>query len=180
MGMTNSFSINWGVVAEGGDFSAGWQAYALWPAPVNDDECFHDAGYSDFQSEDENYSEAHWDEQAGIFHRRLIDLLQGMGEAQLLSKPLLKPRSIARFWRVEEPLLLSEQLEWPLIDDNLPDARVRFGQLAELRTGNGHRLYWLGLSPDSPLNFTGVLVATAKGWPRRRVQLDWAKLSPAG
>lgn len=176
--MTNSFSINWGVVACGGDFPDGWQTYALWPAPVNDDTCFLHAGYGDFQSQDENYSEVYWEEQAGIFHQRLIALLQGIGRAELLSKPLSKRRGLMGFWARREPLPLPEQLEWPLVDDNLPSARVRFGQVAELRTGDGHRLYWLALSPESPLNFTGVLVATTQGWPRRCVQLDWEKLSP--
>ena len=174
--MGNSFSINWGIVPDGGDFPAGWQTYALWPAPVNDDECFWHAGYSDFQSEDENYSEAYWDEQAEILHRRLIEVLQGMGDAQLLSKPLLKQRSVLRFWQPDEALPLIEQLKLPLFDDSLPTAKVRFGQVAELRVGNGHCLYWLGLSPESPLDFTGVMAEAAKGWPRSCVQLDWSRL----
>lgn len=174
--MANSFSVNWGVVEEGRDFPNGWQVYALWPAPVNDDECFRHAGYTDFQSEDENYSEAYWDEQAGVLHQRLIAVLSGLGEPILMSQPLRKQRGLARFWLQGEPLPLAEQLELPVCDDNLPDARVCFGQVAELRTGNGHRLYWVALSPESPLNITGILVAIAKGWPRRCVQLDWSKL----
>ncbi len=174
--MVNSFSINWGTVVDGGDFPAGWQVYALWPAPVNDDVCFKDAGYNDFQSDDENYSEAYWDAQAEILHQRLIRTLSDLGEPALLSKPLLGKRSLSRFWKPGESLPLAEQLNWPACHDSLPLAVVRFGEVAELRMGNGHRLYWIGLSPESPLNFTGVLLAVAKGWPRRCVQLDWNRL----
>lgn len=174
--MSNSFSINWGTVNESGDFPPGWQVYALWPSPVNDDVCFKEAGYNDFQSEDENYSEAYWDEQASVLHQRLLDVLCELGKPVLLNKPLLKQRSLANFWKSDEPLPLTEQLDFPICDDNLPFAKVRFAQVAELRTGKGHRLYWIGLSPESPLNFTGVLLAAAKGWPRRCVQLDWSKL----
>lgn len=174
--MAFSFSINWGRVEESGDFPGGWQVYALWPAPVNDDECFWLAGYADFQSEDENFSETYWDEQARILHQRLIAALCGLGGPRLISKPLRKQRSIAKFWSQGDSLSLTEQLELPLYDDNLPQARASFGQVAELRTGNGHHLYWVALSPESPLNFTGVLAAVAKGWPRRCVQLDWSKL----
>lgn len=174
--MGNSFSVNWGGGIEGRNFPTGWRVYALWPAPVNDDECFRQAGYNDFQSDDDNYSEAYWDEQAAILHQRLIGVLLGMGKAKLLSKSLCGQRTMARFWQLGEPLPLIEQLALPTWQDNLPETRVRFGEVAELRTGKGHKLYWIGLSPESPLNFTGILVVAAKSWPRRCVQLDWGKL----
>lgn len=174
--MKNSFSINWGTVADSGDFPTGWQLYALWPAPVNDDVCFKAAGYNNFQSDDENYSEAYWDEQAEILHLRIIEVLSGLGETVLLSKPLLGKRILSKFWKPRDSLPLAEQLNWPVCHDSLPPARVRFGEVAELSVGNGHRLYWIGLSPESPLNFTAVLLAVAKGWPRRCIQLDWNKL----
>ncbi|MDD5612578.1 MAG: hypothetical protein PHF75_06025, partial [Gallionella sp.] len=167
---------NGGMAQQGGYFPPGWLVYALWPAPVNDDECFHKAGYNDFQSQDEHYCEAHWEQQANILHQRLIEVMEAMGQAELLNKPLFKQRTIAGFWTGRKPLPLTEQLWWPLIEDNVPEASVRFGQFVQLRTGNGHHLYWLALSPDAPLNFTGVLQSVAQGWPRRCVQLDWGKL----
>ncbi|MDD4930160.1 MAG: hypothetical protein PHP85_12910 [Gallionella sp.] len=174
--MNNSFAINWGTVADGGRYPSGWQVYALWPAPVNDDECFKAAGFFDFQSMDENYSEAYWDEQAEILQQRLVEVFVGLGKPALLSKPLCAGRRLLNFWTSCKPLPLSDQLNWPALDDNLPQAVVRFGELAEVRTGNGHRLYWIALSPDCPLNFTGILLVLAKGWPRRCVQLDWTRL----
>lgn len=64
--MEHSFSINWGEVPAGGEFPAGWRIYALWPAPVNEDVCFAEAGFTHFQYEDELWSEPHWDAQAEI------------------------------------------------------------------------------------------------------------------
>ncbi|MDD5059451.1 MAG: hypothetical protein PHQ60_16460 [Sideroxydans sp.] len=174
--MEHSFSINWGEVSASGEFPHGWQIFALWPAPVNEDECFAAAGFTHFKYEDEGWSEQHWDEQAEILQQRLLAAFSALASPALLGEPLRGKRSMLRFWQPGEPLPLAEQLRWPILHDSLPEVAIRFGDAAELRAGSGHELYWIGLSPHSPLSFDALLAQVAIGWPVKQVQLDWSKL----
>lgn len=170
--MTHSFSIHWGSVSSG----ANKQVYALWPAPVKEDECFAEAGVTHFQYDDENWSEQHWDKQADILQQRLIAVFSSLGTPTLLSEPLLAKRSFLDFWKPGKPLPLNKQLRWPILDDNLPEVIIRFGDAVELRAGSGHELYWISFSSGCPLSFDQVLAQIAGSWPTAQVQLDWNKL----
>jgi len=174
--MEHSFLINWGEVHGGGEFPAGWKSYALWPAPVNEDECFAEAGFTHFKYEDEQWSEPHWDAQAEILQLRLLEVLATIGAPVVLSTPLLAQRALATFWQPGEPLPLLDQLRLPIQEDSLPEVVLRFGEVLELRAGAGHELYWIALSPDCPLSFDRLLAQLAVGWPVQQVQLDWSKL----
>lgn len=174
--MAHSFSINWGTVSQNGEFPAGWKTFALWPAPVNEDECFAAAGFTHFQYEDEGWSEAHWDEQAEVLQQRLLGIFSALGSPALLGEPLREKRAMLRWWQPGPPLPLIKQLRWPILQDSLPPVAIRFGNIAELRAGSGHELYWLGLSPHCPASFSDLLVQIAAGWPLKQVQLDWSKL----
>jgi hypothetical protein len=85
-----------------------------------------------------------------------------------------------RFWKQGESLSLIEQLSWPVLNDSLPEVVIGFGEAAELRTGSGHELYWIGLGQDSQVSFDTLLAEIAKGWPVERVQLDWSRLGYGG
>jgi hypothetical protein len=178
--MEHSFLINWGEVHGGGECPAGWNTYALWPAPVNEDECFAEAGFTHFKYEDENWSEPHWDAQAEILQQRLLAVCSTMGAPVLLSEPLLAKRSLTTFWKACEPLPLADQLRMPILEDSLPEVVLRFGEVLELRAGSGHELYWIALSPDCPLNFDKLLAQLVVGWQLEQVQLDWSKLGVVG
>ena len=178
--MQPSFSINWGEVLGSEIKPAGWRMYALWPAPVNDDVCFTQAGYSNFQCDDKHYSEAYWDAQAEILHQRLIAEFSKLGKPMLLSWPLSAKKSLFKFWQESVPLSMGQQLLLPMYEDSLPQASVRFGETLELRTGNGHVLYWIGLSPRSMLDFEQLLPSIAMGWSVKQQQLDWNKLGYGG
>ncbi len=170
--MGHSFSIHWGAVSA----DASRQIYALWPAPVKEDVCFAEAGVTHFQYEDENWSEQHWDNQAEILQQRLIAVLSSLGTPELLSKPLLAKPTLLEFWKPGKPLPLIKQLRWPILDDNLPDVVIRFGNAVELCAGSGHELYWISLSSECAANFDTVLAQISDGWPVAQVQLDWTKL----
>lgn len=174
--MDHSFLINWGEVHGGGEPYAGWNNYALWPAPVNEDVCFAEAGFTHFQYEDEHWSEPHWDAQAEILQQRLLEVFTTIGAPVLLSKPLLAKRALMTLWKAGESLPLIDQLRLPILEDSLPEMVLRFGDVLELRAGLGHELYWIALSPDCPLNFDVVLAQVAGSWPVKQVQLNWAKL----
>lgn len=171
-----SFEINWGSVPDDERFSADWQVYALWPAPVNDDACFAAAGFSYFHSKDENWVEQYWDEQAELLTRRLLEIFSGIGKPNLLSQALLSPRAVLKFWAPRVALSLIEQLRQPIQWDSLPEVTIRFGHAAELRAGNGHELYWIALAPSNSMTFDTVLMQISDIWPIRQVQLDWRYL----
>lgn len=174
--MEHSFSINWGEVSGGGGLSANRKIYALWPAPVNEDACFAEAGVTHFKYEDKNWSEPHWDKQADILQQRLIELLSSLGAPALLSEPLLGKRTLLTLMQPRNPLPLIEQLRLPMLDDNLPEVIIRFGDALELRAGSGHELYWIAILPNCPLSFDKLLMQIANSWPIYQVQLDWCKL----
>jgi hypothetical protein len=170
--MEHSFSIHWGAVSAGKNR----QVYALWPTPMNEDVCFEEAGVTHFKYEDENWSEQHWDEKAEILQYRLITVFSYLGAPTLLSEPLLAKRSLEKFWAPGKPLPLIEQLRWPVLDDNLPEVVIRFGDAIELRARSGHELYWISLSSKCSSSFDELLAKIAGNWPTAQLQLDWDKL----
>jgi hypothetical protein len=171
-----TFSVCWGEVEEDGTFPVGWQVIALWPAPVNDDACFHAAGFHEMQSEAEGYSESYWDAQADRLHSLIVQTLSKLDESSLLSFPLTVQRPWFRFWQEPIWLPLEAQLEGPILNDNLPDCMVRFGTSAGIRTGSGHRLYWLGFAPQGRFQLPDLLSLISAEWKVRHIRLDWSAL----
>lgn len=174
--MEHSFLINWGEVSGGVVFSEHWRIYAMWPAPVNEDQCFAEAGFNHFKYDDDSWSESHWDEQAEICQLRLISALSAVGAPVLISEPLNPKRSMLCFWQSREPQPLIEQLRLPILYDSLPEVTIRFGEVSVLQAGSGHELYWIGLRSDCQVNFEMLLEEVTRGWPVERVQLDWNRL----
>lgn len=177
--MESSFVINWGAVSGCGTFLKGMRVYALWPAPVNEDQCFAEAGFNHFKFEDDCWSEAYWDKQAEILQVRLISTLSKAGAPTILSKPLRMKRSMFHLWQLGEPIPLIEQLRGPILNDSLPEVRIRFGEAVDLRAGLGHEIYWIGLHSECQDNFDTLLSEITMGWKVVRVQLDWSRLGYA-
>ena len=97
---------------------------AIWPAPVNHDVCFKEAGFSLFGDND-----ADWDQAAERLLARVVGILSRHGAPKLVSKPLrdnlpwyLRPFRAAR----ELPLI--EQALLPMRLDFLPQFHARFGE----------------------------------------------------
>jgi hypothetical protein len=152
------------------------QLLALWPAPVNPDECFKEAGFTDFEDAD-----AVWDGKASDLLARVVSALEAYGPAMLTSMPITSQVPwILRPFRSPKPLPLLEQLEMPMHWDSLPSCLVTFGSAgASLRTGNGHVLMWVTL-PDSG-NELGRNFATrvAGSHPLFLTPLKWEHLNVA-
>jgi hypothetical protein len=159
-----------------GLFPDGWQVTALWPAPVNDDACFAAAGFHEMQSDCEDFMERYWDNQADLLHSLIVRFLTDIGEPALQSVPLLSNQPWFHFWQKPIWLPLSEQLEQPMLNDSLPDCDLRFGSLVGVRSGNGHRLYWLGFAPQSLVQLANLLEQLGARWNIRNIALDWHKL----
>lgn len=169
------FRVHWARV-ESESRSADSVLFAVWPAPVNADECFRAAGFTDFGDADDA-----WDAEAEALLRRIVDRLSAYGEPRLASTPL----SPSLRWgdrlrnRAPQPLPLTEQLLAPMHWDSLPDAIVEFGSRAvSLRAGSGHVLLWITLPATQAAGFEDALTAIAAPHPLVRTELEWAHLLP--
>jgi hypothetical protein len=149
---------------------------AIWPSPVNADECFAAAGFTDFGD-----SDATWDAESARALERLIEELRSFGEPALLSEPIA-PRApvISRIFAAPPPLPLLEQITLPTQWDSCPDCVVAFGEGGvTLRTGSGHMLYWVTLPAESvPADgqAPSLLARVAGAHPLLQTTLDWTAL----
>ncbi|MCO5129599.1 MAG: hypothetical protein M9932_03420 [Xanthobacteraceae bacterium] len=172
-----NFQVHWSIVPieeAGGLASPGCRLLAIWPAPVNRDACFAEAGFTLFGDNDEA-----WDRAAEEVLARVIAALSRFGAARLLSKPLReKPPWYLRAFRAGRELSLQQQASWPMQWDSLPPFHARFGNGgAALRTGNGHFLLWVNLpeSEPAPSEFVGTV---AESWNVVETRLRWNALLP--
>ncbi|MBB4638162.1 hypothetical protein [Longimicrobium terrae] len=150
--------------------------FAVWPSPVNADECFRAAGFTDFGDADDV-----WDEEAESLLQRMVEALSAYGEPRLASTPLSPlPRWRDRLrGRAPGPLPLIDQLLGPMRWDSLPDAIVEFGSPAvSLRGGSGHFLLWITLPATDAERFEDALPGIAGGHPLVRTDLAWEHLLP--
>lgn len=162
------------------DALPGVQVHALWPAPVNPDVCFAEAGFHDFADAD-----ASRDAQADALLQRVLDTLAAhFGPAQLHSAPLRPARPWYRALfglSPPQPLPLWEQLAYPLHDDRCGAADIRFGSSrARVRGSGGHLLLWIDWPSQAPLDFRAFVHQVAAGAPVEQTELKWPALWPAG
>lgn len=172
-----AFQIHWSRVSaeEAGALnSPGCRLLAIWPAPVNHDVCFQEAGFALFGDNDEA-----WDKAAEGVLQRAIENLSRFGAAKQIGKPLRDdPPWYLRLFRTGHELPLQQQALWPMHWDSLPAFHVRFGESgAALRTGNGHFLLWVSL-PDSGPGASEFVRSIAGPWSVVETKLRWAALLP--
>ena len=172
-----AFQVHWSLVSpdEAGTFAlAGCCLLAIWPAPVNHDACFRQAGFTLFGDND-----AEWDRAAEQLLDRVLKKLGRYGELTLKSQPLRDhPPWYLRLFRAGRELELPEQALWPMRWDSLPDFHALFGENdAALRTGSGHFLLWVTLPGDAP-EACSFVKEVAELWPILETGLNWATLLP--
>ena len=161
------FTIHWSPVPgapDGGDW------FALWPAPMNDDVCFREAGFTDFGDGDES-----WDADAESLLTRLLEELSRYGTPRLMSEPAEKHRSwYHRLFATAEVFDLRQQIELPIQWDELPDCIVAFGESGvSLRTGSGHYIFWITLPHCDGSSFPNLVARVASSHPIDRTELRW-------
>lgn len=146
---------------------------ALWPAPVNADACFEEAGFSDFEDND-----AEWDDNARALLARVVRALSVHGEPRLLSAPITENLPwYSRLFRAPVAVPLLEQLDQPMHWDSVPRCHVAFGAGgATLRTGNGHVLLWITLPHPGAGAAEAFVRDVADGHPICRTPLRWRTL----
>jgi hypothetical protein len=172
----SDFYLHWGKVPStcaNAPHRANCQLIALWPAPVNADACFAEAGFTDFGDAD-----AAWEQEAATLLLRVMQALESEGPAQLASlpKPLARPWYKIFFSKPEKSLTLLERLDLAMTWDSLPRCKVLFGERgASLRVGDGHILYWINLpeAGKSPEEFVSEI---AGNWPVYVSPLRWESL----
>lgn len=147
---------------------------AVWPAPVNHDVCFKEAGFTLFGDNDED-----WDKAAEDLLRRVLDSLSRFGTEKYLSEPLKNnPPWYLRLFRPAQKLPLQQQALLPMHWDSLSSCHVQFGNNgAALWTGNGHFLLWISL-PNAGPDASEFVKSIAGPWPVVETKLRWAILLP--
>lgn len=167
------FTVHWSQVSAGGP--DGRTLFALWPAPMNDDACFRDAGFTDFGDGDEL-----WDVQAGELLSRLLAELTGFGAPRPMSEPVERNRPLfSRLFSPPAPLTLREEIEARTISDEFPACAVAFGESGvTLRTADGHHIFWVALPHAEAASFTQALSRISGEHPLVRTDLKWDRLLP--
>ncbi len=160
---------------------------AIWPAPLDTDACFTDAGFHDFADSDEV-----WDQDWRNFVVRVLGRLEQIGAPQLkteaqiddvdarsLSRKLLD-RLISRATPAPTaPLTIVEQIVAVTQDSRLGEVLVEFGTSVQacLLASRGHPILWLGWTPTH--GAAEVLVERlAEGMPVIQTNLNWQVLLP--
>jgi hypothetical protein len=172
-----SFQIHWSAVLSGDAetlTSPDCRLLAVWPAPVNHDVCFKEAGFTLFGDNDDA-----WDEAAEDLLRRVLDSLSRFGAVKYLSEPLRdNPPWYLRPFRAAQKLPLQQQALLPMHWDSLPSFHAQFGNSgAALRTGSGHFLLWINL-PNAGPDASEFVKSIAGPWPVVETELRWAILLP--
>jgi hypothetical protein len=172
-----ALQVHWSLVPqdEAGPLVTGdCRLLAIWPAPVNHDVCFEQAGFTLFADND-----AAWDQAAEKLLNSVLDNLGQYGEPQLISKPLRDDRPwYLRPFRAARELPLLQQALLPMRLDFLPQFHARFGESgAALRTGSRHFLLWVAL-PDAERQAAALVKKVAEPWPIFETTLRWPILLP--
>lgn len=162
-----SFTVHWSLVPT---VETGMALFALWPSPVNPDVCFREAGFTDFGDGDE-----WWENEADSLLTRLLVALSRYGPPRLISEPIKRHDSwFRRLFSKTKPYDLCQQIELPIQWDSLPDCIVSFGQSGiSLRTGSGHRIFWISLPLSEAAAFSNLVGEIAGPHPILRTELKW-------
>ena len=155
---------------------------AVWATPVDFDECFSSAGFTEFADSGEGRYEEIVEMTA-----RLIAELRNLGEPtqRMGEVPVWAPESIFQWLlaklggRVATPTL-TDIVVSPMTDDNFRPCVVDFGQapVASLCTSSGHDIWWLYLSPGVSARGPEFIDVLAGGRPVRHVEIDLRSLAP--
>ena len=161
---------------------------AVWPAPVDADACFRDAGFADFADSDDT-----WDRQWQEVIERAFRSLEPLGLARLskgievyeicksgLIRQLIEVMGLVRPPMKRVPLSVLEQVFVASDDDQFGDVLVDFGlpAKASLSAGSGHPILWVGLRGQCGLTPEILVEGLAENHPITRTSLKWEMLIP--
>jgi hypothetical protein len=163
------------------------QVLAIWPAPLDADACFTDAGFHDFADSDEA-----WDQDWRGFVARVLGQLEQFGDLHVKAEAQIYDVDARSFTRKlldrlfsrpapaqKDPLTIVEQIVAVTNDSRLGEVFVDFGTPAKacLLASRGHRILWLGwILPSSAAE--AFIEGLAEGMPVIQTTLNWQVLLP--
>jgi hypothetical protein len=162
-----------------------WAAFAgtllgVWPAPVDHDVCFREAGFSEFADTDED-----WDRDWEVIVGRVLAFLQARGTSRLRNGADVRRRRPCRIlewllpWHVPTEAVAFSPRERLLLsthDDRFPAAVVEFGDppAVMVRASDGHPILWLDFAATlNGAEAEASMRSIAEGRPIRRLELRW-------
>ena len=161
---------------------------AVWPAPMDADFCFSEAGFADFEDSDDT-----WDQQWREVIERAFLMLERFGPARLskgievyeICQSGLIRRLIEILGLVNPPtkrvqLSVLEQVIVAADDHHFGDVVINFGQptKASLRVGQGHPVLWIGFRRGCVWAPKTLVENLAEKRPVERTPLKWEVLIP--
>jgi hypothetical protein len=158
--------LNVGQIREptGAIWSEAGYVWAVWPSPVDHDQCFQTAGFDEFADTDDL-----WDEDFSKVVERTVETLSTLGSGTVTGGQYLLGET--KLESLQQALLAGTK------DDNLQPPVVSFGDpaLATLRTSDGHSVLWIWLQVG---DLDRHLAFIADGLPVTARDLIWRYLLP--
>lgn len=149
----------WGMVEGDLDFVT----TAIWPAPVDHDQCFEAAGFKDFADSDET-----WEDELNAMIEALVLEFSAWGSPNARGGEFKGEKSIS----VAEACLAIEK---SVALDELASLFIEFGPI-QVRSGHGHPIFWVKAPNSEEFNHDLLLRKLAGGRRVDQVQLDWKAL----
>ena len=152
----------------------GCELYAIWPAPVNHDACFENAGFHDFADTDDT-----WYAEFATILQAMIDQLETLGQSTIRQGIKFRRPLLAQLCKPAKDPALLDQLIASTFDDNFPACIITFGTppIATLRTGEGHEIIWLMVEAHAHVDVEALAAHATEGRPLYQTNLTWALLT---
>ena len=160
--------------------------HAIWPAPVDGDHCFKEAGFEEFYGVE---AEVTWDTEYLEIIRLMFANLRRFGDPRPRWDIMAIDPVESQDWRPTFP-----RSRWPIVSDpieqivvtsnwvadDLGDAVIDWGQpsIVTVRTSWGRPILWLASSKSSDLSVEELAEQMAGGRTVRKVELRWEHLVP--
>ncbi|MFH1435219.1 MAG: hypothetical protein ABIJ56_05850 [Pseudomonadota bacterium] len=169
-------TIHWDVVSTAPDTA--WagpdtQVTAIWPGPMDHDECLRSAGFADFEDSDDA-----WDGEFERLGHRLVTWLKRFGEP-VIPRPGGARQAVVHVLSGKPgDSVLIRRILAPAYDDRERDVIVNFGSppVAAIRTGGSHEIFWLAVRTGEAMDREDLLEFLAEGRAVARTSLKWELL----
>ena len=169
--------IHWGDLGVRNRHGEPGRLLALWPAPLDHDACFEQAGFDSFADTD-----AAWDADFAILIEDMLAILGTYGSPVVTGEPIARRPFIGRLVRKRAAKFpLSEQLSLVAHDDQFAPCHMEFGTpvQAAVHVSDGHPILWLWLNQGVASGWPGHLNSVARGRKLIETALRWSFLLPA-
>lgn len=151
--------------------------WGIWPNPMNWDNCFQRAGWTEFEDLDDLH-----EEEFSALSQRLLAELSKLGAIFVKEQPFM-PENKTVFSKILSLFKPSPPVVYPPLDmllaacddDRVGPCTLQFGTppVAEIRSSYGHYILWVGLAPEQKDRFLEILSLSA---PNKSIKKSEIKL----